>query len=154
MPSERYINQSENLKKAIEIAIEVIKTNPPKGFTDQHVQLFIDTYIRVKKQIINAEPKLQTLTSLKYDIDTVFTFYNESVGETVNEFWKRIKKSGLPYERENKLKKILSKKKIKNQQEYDYVIDTMVPFKQEGVINSVEFELLNQLISDYEKKKR
>jgi hypothetical protein len=62
-------------------------------------------------------------------------------------------KHNLPYERENKLEKILSKRKIKNRQEYDYVIDTMVPFKQEGIISDSDFELLNQLIGEFERKK-
>jgi hypothetical protein len=153
MASEKYIEESTNLIKAIEIAIEVIKVNSPKGFTQLHIQLFLETYNRVKKQIIEADPKRQTLASLKYDINTVFTYFNEGVGETVNEFWKRIKESGLPFERENKLEKILSKKKIKNPQEYDYVIDTMLPFKQEGMISETDFELLNQLIGEYETKK-
>ncbi len=150
MPSEKYIEQSTNLIKAIDIAIEVVKSIPPNGFNEVHVQLFLETYLRIKKQIIEAEPKFQTLTSLKYDINSVFTYFNEGAGETVNEFWKRIKESNLPYERENKLEKILSKRKIKNRQEYDYVIDTMVPFKQEGIINDSDFELLNQLIGEFE----
>jgi hypothetical protein len=153
MASKAYVEQAENLIKAIDIAIEVIKTNPPKGFNEQHVQIYVEGYYTTKKQIIEAEPKFQTLASLKYDISTVFSYFNEGSGRTVNEFWNRIKENGLPYERENKLEKILSKKKIKNQQEYDYVIDTMVPFKQEGMISETDFELLNRLIGEYETKK-
>ncbi len=153
MASKAYEEQAENLIKAIDIAIEVIKVNPPKGFNEQHVQIFVEGYYTTKKQIIEAEPKFQTLASLKYDISSVFTYFNEGAGVTVNEFWKRIKESGLPYERENILEKILSKKKIKNQQEYDYVIDTMIPFKQEGMISEIDFELLSQLIGEYESKK-
>lgn len=153
MPSKKYIEQSKNLIKAIDIAIEVIKSHPPKGFNEYHIQLFLDGYNRFKKQIIEAEPKFQTLASLKYDIDSVFTYFNEGAGETVNEFWRRIKESNLPYERDNKLEKILSKRKIKNRQEYDYVIDTMVPFKQEGIINDSDFELLNQFIGEFERRK-
>lgn len=154
MPSQKYIEQSTNLVKAIDIAIEVVKSHPPKGFNEYHVQLFLDGYNRFKNQIIEAEPKFSNLGSLKYTIQDVFTYFNEGAGETVNEFWKRIKESNLPYERENKLEKILSKRKIKNRQEYDYVIDTMVPFKQEGIINDSDFELLNQLIGEFERKKR
>lgn len=153
MASKAYEEQAENLIKAIDIANEVLKKTPPKGFNFHHVELFLETHNRVKKQIIEAEPKFQTLVSLKHDIATIFTYFNEGAGETVNEFWKKIKESGLPYVRENKLEKILSRKKIRNQQEYDYVVDTMVPFKQEGMISEADLELLNQLIGEYENKK-
>lgn len=153
MPSEKYIEQSKNLIKAIDIAIKVVKSHPPKEFNEYDIQLFLDGYNRFKKQIIEAEPKFSNLGSLKYTIQDVFTYFNESSGETVNEFWRRIKESNLPYERDNKLEKILSKQKIKNRQEYDYVIDTMVPFKQEGIISDSDFELLNQLVGEFERRK-
>lgn len=154
MASKAYEEQAENLLKAIDIAMETVVNFPPNGFNERHIQLFLETYNRVKNQIIEADPKYMNLGSLKYKIQVVFTYFNEGSGTTVNEFWKSIKESALPYERVNKLEKILSKKKIKNQQEYDYVIDTMVPFKQEGIINESAFELLNRLIGEYEVKKK
>jgi hypothetical protein len=154
MASEKYIEQSTNLLKAIDIAIEVFKRTPPNGFNQQHVHVMVDSYKHFKKLIIEAEPKFQTLASLKYDIQNVFTFFQEASGETVNEFWKKIKEEGLPYERENRMEKLLKRGKIRNQIEYDYVIDTIVPFKQEGLINDTEFELLSKLIGEYEMKKR
>lgn len=153
MASKAYEEQAENLVKAINIANEILRKTPPKGFNTYHVELFLETYNRVKKQIIEAEPKFQTLASLKHDITTVFTYFNEGTGETVDEFWRKIKENDLPYVRENKLEKILSRKKIRNQQEYDYIIDTMVPFEQEGIISKVDFEILNQLIGEYENKR-
>lgn len=152
MASKSYQEQSENLLKAIDIAIEVVRANPINGFNEQHLQLFVDSYQTWKNQLLHAEPKFQTLTSLKYNVADVFTYFNEGTGETVDEFWKKIKNEGLPYERENKLEKIILKKKIKNQQEYDYVTDTMVPFKQEGLINEEQFALLNRLVGDFENK--
>jgi hypothetical protein len=153
MTCKTNVEQAEKLIKAIDIAIEVIKTNPPNGFNEQHIEIVLQTYERVKNSLLNPDPKYLNLGSLKYKIQDVFTYFNEGTGETVNEFWRRIKESGLPYYRENKLEKILSKKKIKNLQEYDYVIDTMVPFKQEGAISETDFELLSQLIGEYETKK-
>jgi hypothetical protein len=150
MASKKYIEQSSHLIKAIEIAIDVLKKIPPKGFEEHDTRTFVGFYEGCKESLINPDPKYSNLASLKYDIEAVFTYFNEASGETVNEFWKRIKESSLPYERENKLEKILLKKKIRNQQDYDYVIDTMVPFKQEGIINETEFELLNQLVGEFE----
>lgn len=153
MPSEKYIEQSKNLIKAIDIAIEAYKHFPPKGFNEQHLKIMLQNKESDKNSLLNPEPKYANLGSLKYTIQDVFTYFNEGTGETVNEFWRRIKESNLPYERENRLEKILSKQKIKNRQEYDYVIDTMVPFKQEGIINDYDFELLNQLVGEFERRK-
>lgn len=153
MGSEQYTEQSANLIKATDIAIETFKKIPPRGFNEQHMEIVLQTYERVKNSLLNPDPKYMNLGSLKYKVQDVFIYFNEGSGPTVDLFWKKIKENDLPYERENKLEKILSKKKIKTQQEYDYVIDTMVPFKQEGMINETDFELLNQLIGEYETKK-
>lgn len=152
MASKIYEEQAENLIKAINIANEILIKTPPKGFNSHHVEIFLETYNRIKKQIIEAEPKFQTLVSLKHDVTAVFTYFNEGSGETVDEFWKKIQENDLPYIRENKLEKVLSRKKIRNQQEYDYVIDTIVPFEQEGMISKTDVEILNQLIGEYENK--
>lgn len=153
MASKAYEEKADNLIKAIDIAIDTFKKCPPKGFNEQHLEIVLQNKERTKNSLLYPDPKFMNLGSLKYAIQDVFTYFNEGAGETVNEFWKRIKESGLPFERENKLEKILSKKKIKNQQEFDYVIDTMVPFKQEGMISETDFELLNQLIGEYKTKK-
>lgn len=154
MASKKYIEQSLNLIKAIDVAIEVLKTTPPKGFNEQHLHVFLEAYHGFKKQIIEAEPKFQTLASLKYDIENVFTYFQEASGATVNEFWKKIKEAKLPYERENRMENLLKRGKIRNQIEYDYVIDTIVPFRQEGLISDTEFELPGKLIGEYETKQQ
>jgi len=154
MASKKYIEQSTNLIKAIDIAIEVFKRTPPTGFNEQHINIVLESHHGFKRSLTHPNPKFSNLGSLKYKIQDVFTYFQEASGETVNEFWKKIKEAGLPYERENRMEKLLKRGKIRNQIEYDYVIDTIVPFKQEGLINDTEFELLSKLIGEYEMKKR
>lgn len=72
MASEKYIEQSTNLIKAIDIAIEVFKRTPPNGFNQQHVDDMVDSYNYFRKRVIEAEPKFQTLASLKYKVESVF----------------------------------------------------------------------------------
>lgn len=67
-------------------------------------------------------------------------------------FWGKIKEAKLPYKRENRLAKILKRKKIKDDMEYDFIIDVLVPYQQEGLINEDEVFLLNNLIGDFENK--
>lgn len=50
------------------------------------------------------------------------------------------------------MEKILKRKKINNQQEYDYVIDTIVPFQQEGIISEEDVKNLNKYIEIFETK--
>ena len=68
--------------------------------------------------------------------------------------WKEIKAQNLPYKRENKLAKILKRKKINNIHEYDFVIDVIVPYQQEGLINEEEVVLLNKWLGDFENRKK
>jgi hypothetical protein len=151
MVKRSYEEQSGYLIGAIDIAIEAVQNIHPKGFNQKHVDIFLESYFGWKKRIMESEPKFRNLTSLKYDIVNVFTYFNEASGPTVDLFWNMIKEQNLPYERVNKLAKILSKQKIKNRIEYDYVIDAMVPFKQQGMISEDDFQLLNKLLGDFEK---
>ena len=96
MASKKYIEQSTSSIKAIDIAIEVFKRIPPKGFNEHHINIVLESNHQFKKQIIEAEPKFQTLASLKYDVENVFTYFQEACEETVNEFWQKIKQAGLP----------------------------------------------------------
>lgn len=105
-----------------------------------------------KDELINPQPQYANMASLKYSIDEVFTYFQEGNGQTVEKFWEKIKEAGLPYKRENKLVKILKRKRIKDDIEYDFVIDVIVPYQEEGLISADEVALLNQWIGDFEKK--
>lgn len=152
MAKSIYKEKAKNLSQAIDIAIATIQEIPPKGFNKSHIEQFIDTYLDAKNKAINPEPQFANTKSLKYIIDEVFTYFQEASGETVNVFWKRINENELPYKRKNKLAKIFKRKKIKNKTEYDFVIDVILPYQQEGLINEDEVSLLNTFIKDFEEK--
>jgi hypothetical protein len=149
-----YQEEANKLAKAIDIAIESFQKYPPKGFQPVHVTHMIKTYEEFKEKALTPEEQFKNLKSLKYLHQDTFTYFQESTGEAVEYFWKQIKQSNLPYTRENKLLKILSKNKIKNQIEYDYVKDMIGVAQQEGLINKEELYQLNELIKTYEAKKR
>ena len=154
MASEKYNDAARNLIKAIDIAIEVIKANPPKGLNQQHVKIVLESYNGFKESLVNPNPKFSNLGSLKYKVQDVFAYFQEASGETVNEFWKKIKEAGLPYERENRIEKLLKRGKIRNQMDFDYVIDTIVPLQQEGVLSNDDVEQLSKMITHYENRKK
>jgi hypothetical protein len=152
MKNAKYVEASENLVKAIDIAIDVLKVAPPKDFREQDKQQFISVYSGWKEELINPQLQYANMASLKYSIDEVFTYFQEDSGQTVETFWQKIKEADLPYKRENKMAKILKRKRIKDDIEYNFVIDVLTPYHQEGLITEEELVLLNQWIGDFENK--
>ncbi|GGF09334.1 hypothetical protein [Flavobacterium limi] len=158
--TDKYKIASENLAKASDIAIAVLQKFPPKGWEEHYVtenknqiNHFIDLYMEWKEMALNPEPQFCNMQSLKYVYENIFTTFLEGSGVFVEEFWKEIKAQNLPYKRENKLVKILKRKKINNIQEFDFVTDVIVPYQQEGLINEEEVILLNTYLSNFEDKK-
>lgn len=152
MTTNKYKKEVENTVKLIDIAIYSISQYPLKGFNKQHIDKVIDSYIDAKKRAVSPESKYKNLTSLKYVTDEVLTIYQESSGEAVEFFWTKIKEEGLPYKRTNKVLKILKNKKIKNDYEYNFVIDIIVPYEQTGIITKEEALLLKKMIFDFEHR--
>lgn len=148
----KFQEKKENLVKAIEIAIDVFQEFPPLDLEKNHIDHFIKVYLGYKNSVINPEPRYDNSKSLAYTHDDIFTFFQEATGETVDKFWEKITENNLPYKRENKLKKILKRKKIKNDIEYNFIIDVFVPYIQTGVINEEEIELINDMIAKFENR--
>lgn len=154
MPKTRtYESESKKLVKAIDIAVEAFTVECPKIFSKEHQEQFISTYLQRKESILNPQPKFKTLTSLKYEIENVFTYFQEGAGPTVEYFWNKINEQKLDYKRENKLKKILERGKIRGRIEFEYVIDMFVVAQQNGMITRDEALSLSNMIEKFEKSK-
>ncbi|WP_029272446.1 hypothetical protein [Flavobacterium sp. KJJ] len=151
---DKYQESSVNLSKAIDIAIDIIKKHPPIGWEEKTISHVVNLNLEIKEGILNPQPQFRNLKSLKYSIEIVFTKFQEMHGVFVEEFWKEIKRQNLPFKRENKMVKILKRKKIKDIHEYDFVIDVIVPYEQEGLITHDEVTLLNDLIIQFEAKQK
>jgi hypothetical protein len=145
-----YAEESKNLSEVIEVAIDSIKKYPPKEFSEEHISRFIETYLDFKNKVINPESKYRNAQSLKILKNDVLIFFQEGKGAAVNFFWSIIRERNLGYKRENKLLKILKKQKISNKIEYDFVIDVLLPYQQEGLIDAQEVVELNKMIAKYE----
>ncbi|KLT69476.1 hypothetical protein [Flavobacterium sp. ABG] len=151
MSKDSYINAKNAISKVIDIAIYCFRNYTPNEWDTKTSDVFVEAYLECRERALNPEPRYETLKSLKYVINDVFIYFQEGGGNCVEEFWKEIKKQNLPYKRENKMLKILKRKKINNIREYDFVIDVIVPYQQEGLINSEEVVLLNELIGKFER---
>jgi hypothetical protein len=147
-----YEEQVNQLLAAIDIAIASFQLYPPKNWDEGTIQHIIKTYSSWKNDVQYPKPQFKNKQSLKYSINDVFTYFQESSGEAVNYFWQQIKDTGLEFKRENRLKKVLKQKKINTQIEYDFIIDVLVPYQQEGLIGNDEVNLLNRLLADYKAR--
>ena len=154
MKEDKYTQASNNLAKAADIAIDSFKKYPPKNWNEETLNHVLNCYSEWKENSLNPEKKFRKLTSLKHIIEHIFTVFQESNGDYVEEFWKEIKAQNLPYKRENKLAKIIKRKKINNIHEFDFVIDVIVPYQQEGLINTEEVVLLNKWLGEFENLKK
>lgn len=140
-----YNDAVKEFVKAVDLSLETKKKYHPEQDISHEQGL--------KQMAENAEPPFKSIRSLKYLEEALFTYYNEAQGEDVNYFWSLIKSNKLPYERENKLEKILTKNKISNIHEYDFVIDNLVVYQQEGLITTEQATTLSRLIGEYEQRK-
>lgn len=152
-----YETEAIKLAKAVDIAIDSFTKYPPKDFTKENVDHFVNVYSEWKDSILNPEPKFRKIASLKYHIQDVFTYFQEGGGEAVEHFWRQLAKENLGYVREDKLRKIIDRGKIKGRIEYELVIDSLVVAEQDGRITTQEAKQLSEMIGEFEtrgKKKK
>ena len=146
-----YQEEVEKLCRAIDISIDSYKSYPPKDWTPEIVNMVTSNLEKDKLNRIEAEPKFRTLASLKYDVETVFTYFQE---ETVEYFWTKIGEADLDYKRENKLEKILSRGKIKGRIEFEYVTDMILVAEQVGMTSKEETIKLSAMLGGYESRSK
>lgn len=154
MKKRDYSTESIKLVKAIDIAIDAFNKFPPKGFSSDDLKQTISFYHYFKLTVLNPNRQFKTLASLKYDIEAVFTYFQEATGDTVDFFWKRIDENNLDYKRQDKLRKILDRGKIRGRIEYEYITDIIVVANQEGRTTEEETKKLAKMLSDFEKVRR
>ena len=149
-----YDIEANRLAKAVDIAIESFSLYPPKNFTKENLNHFINVYSGWKNSILNPEPKFRKITSLKYHIQDVFTYFQEGSGDAVEHFWKELAVQNLGYVREDKLRKIINRGIIKGRIEYDLVTDSIVSAQQVGRITEQEANQLSEMLGQFETKSK
>lgn len=147
----KYELQAQKFAKAIDIAIAIISNS--KEFDEKARQLHISGGLQMKQMALFPEPLFKKLSSLQYLEKAFFTFWNESQGEAVTDFWKKITEAELGYSKINILDEVLRRKKIKNRHEYDFIIDTILIAEQEGRITSEQVIQLKEYLALFEAKK-
>ncbi len=131
--------------KMIDIAIIAYSEKGDKSITSN----FLPFYNSLKDDL---KIKSNRLSSLKFYEEQALTYFQEGAGKVVELFWEKINDANIDYKRENKLLKILGRKKIKNESEYHLATDAMLPQLQMGIITQTDFDNLSRMIGDFENK--
>jgi len=153
MSKSKYELESLELIKIIDIAIKSFNEHPPINWPHEQTLDFIKLYTEEKEFILNTKPQFKNVNSVRQRKNNILIYFQESNGKTVNYFWEKIAANHISLERKNTLKKVLKRKKILNIQEYDNVIDLMIPYFQNNMISQNELENLKTYIGDFELKK-
>ena len=148
-----YNSQAELTVKIIDIAIDCFTKNPPKEFEESHIKQFINTYIDYRDKVIYPEQQFRNLKSLKYIKNDVLTYFQEGNGKAVDVFWKEVNEKQFGIVRVNRFEKVLERGNIKNQIEYDMIIDLYNSYIETNLLSNTEIIKINKLISAYEKSK-
>jgi hypothetical protein len=149
-----YNTEALKIAKAIDIAIDAFTKYPPKDFTKENIDHVVNVHYEWKNSILNPEPKFRKIASLKYHIQDVFTYFQEGAGETVEYFWRQLAKENLGYAREDKLRKIIDRGKIKGRIEYGIVIDSIIAAEQEKRITKQEAKRLSEMLGEFESGRK
>ena len=150
MDNSEYNIQAKEVAHIIDIAISAFKNRPSDGFSTSDIDHFMKTYLELKDNAVNPEPKFANLKSLKQTKNDALVFFQEGSGKTVEYFWETISEQNIPLKRETKkLDKILKRGKIKNGMEYDWLIDTYNSHN----LSQDEASKINNMIERFENGK-
>lgn len=148
-----YKEEALKLAKAFDIAIDAYSKYPPKDFEKE---LFLKDYISfldgwMKACLSPNPPFRKRISDLKFLHPILFEFFQETKGKTVEYFWERIQEEKLDYKRRKKslINEILERGKIKDRNEYNYVIDMIVTLEQEGITTKEDSIKLDEMIGKY-----
>ena len=117
---------------------------------NENLKLLEKIRLKVENGLIT---KIKAIDLKDYE-EYLTTTFHEASGEAIEEFWQKVKEQNLPLQRVNKMAKILKRGRIKDEYEYDFVTDVIVPYIQEGMITAEEEIKLKEMLGKFEMKQR
>jgi hypothetical protein len=145
-----YEKKANQLVRAIDIADQVISESLTIPADLKKQLLFFSS--KTRSMALNPEPQFKRVASLKYLENDFLIYWNETAGVDSDKFWQLISGGGLEYKNKNTMQDILRRNKIKNVQEYDYIIDNIVVAEQTGSITNNQVIQLNNLLAEFESR--
>jgi hypothetical protein len=150
--NNRFNDQIDDLNRAIKIGGNIIKHT--SDLSEKEKQDYLSGSLDMQNVISNLEEKYKNKKSLAYLEDNFYTYWNESIGKYVEEFWKSLSNNNIGYKRKDILNDTLKRGRIKNIYEYNTIQDGLVVAFQEKKITQDEMVQLSSMLSRYEEKNR
>jgi hypothetical protein len=145
-PSAKYWQRAEMFVKAIDIAGELQADTELARFDGMVKEMVLG---QRRPGNVTGTMTLAGLRSLEH---AFFTRFNEGSGPEVDEFWRRVAASGLPYTRKDVLGDILARGHIRSDAEFEVAVDSVVVAQQEGRIDEDQAAKLSVIIGRYEQR--
>lgn len=143
-----YDERAAQLVKAIDISESLFRSS--KGLSKDQKKTVLDGFEDIRAKVTNPEPAFRNVKSLAYLEQAVVQPWNEMVGRDADEFWRRAAEAGLDYERRDVIADVLARKRIRDDQEYEVIMDNMDAMADEGKISADQAETLRRLVTAFE----
>ena len=143
-----HAERAAQLRKAIAISADVIRNSKSFGSTQKETML---SGLESIRQLSSAAPSTKTGKSLAYIEQAVVQPWNEVANEDAEKFWQAATAAGLEYERRDVLRDVLSRKRIKDQPEFEVIVDTVDASEDSGKITGEEAAALRKMIVAFER---
>jgi len=146
----KYDEKAELIARLIDIAVDCFMVSPPNDWDERQVKHFVKVYSDWKNETINPRPEFHNVKSLSYMLSNVLTYFQEGSGQAVETFWKEVNSQELDIKREDRFVKILKRGKIKNDIEYDIIIDLFNVYVESNSLSGDDVDKLNKMIANFE----
>ncbi|MFL5227169.1 MAG: hypothetical protein ACJ8C7_02690 [Microvirga sp.] len=148
--SAKYLARAQAFADAVDLAVE-IRTTPP--WEDRRA---VEHYNWLKARAVPpyADPMCANLRGLTQLESIFFTEWNEGSGEDVERFWKRVAERGLPFQRRDIVREVLTRGRINSETEFQTITDGIVILQQMGHISAAEADKLGRMIEQFEQRAR
>ncbi|WP_437920030.1 hypothetical protein [Sphingobacterium sp. LRF_L2] len=155
MSKFNYDEAAAEVAKIIDITIESFREMTPDYYTEEYLNHVIKNKLSYRELALYPKPGYRTKASLRYVKNDVLIFFQEGEGPTVEYFWAKIKEARIPLIRESRnIEKIMKRGKIKNEFEYDFVIDGYTSFLEMDSISEQDIDKLNEMIGKFEMSRK
>ena len=144
-PSAKYLARAAAFAEAIDIGLAIAKSTPDREWADRWIDL-------CRTPALNPEPAFATLKSLAYLEEAFFTSWNEASGEHVERFWQQVAERGLPFQRKDLVREVLSRGRIRTEMEYQTIVDAWVILQQIGKVSQAEADSLSKMMEQFEQR--
>jgi hypothetical protein len=133
-------------------AVDIIKNvcSQSSRFSDEQKTMISKGFTEFQRMALNPEPPFRRIASLRYLEEEVLSGWYNATGPDADSVWSQIHEQVLPYQRKDVLAKVLKRRRIKDQHEFDYITYSIVLAQQDGRITKGQALELDSLLMKFQ----